>query len=363
VSRRSLPVAALVLGLAQPVAAGEPAPAAQAVRDGVAKALPLIRKGSAGHMAQRNCFACHHQAVPLLALATARSRGFPVEEEEVRKHLRFIADFLDRNRANYLKGKGTGGQADTAGYALWTLELGGWDPDRTTAAVAEYLLLHHEHLDYWRTTSNRPPSEASSFATTYLAVRALQTFGTAEQKGRIDERLRAARGWLERTPARDTEDRVFRLWALRRVGADAREVQAAAEELSKTQRPDGGWAQLETLKSDAYATGTALVALHQAGGLATDDPVYRRGVRFLLAAQLPDGSWHVRSRSKPFQLYFESGFPHGPDQFISLAASGWATTALALALPPAARPGEGPGAGADASRRDVPQQGLPLPRR
>ena len=36
------------------------------------------------------------------------------------------ASFLDRNRGNFLKGKGTGGQVDSAGYALWALELGGW---------------------------------------------------------------------------------------------------------------------------------------------------------------------------------------------------------------------------------------------
>ena len=58
-----------------------------------------------------------------------------------------------------------------------------------------------------------------------------------------------------------------------------------------------------------------------------------RGVAFLLKSQKVDGSWLVRSRSRPFQTYFESGFPHGKDQFISLAASGWATTALALSLP------------------------------
>ena len=56
-------------------------------------------------------------------------------------------------------------------------------------------------------------------------------------------------------------------------------------------------------------------------------------VTFLLASQLEDGSWLVRSRSKPFQKYFESGFPHGKDQFISCAATGWAVTALALACP------------------------------
>ena len=52
-----------------------------------------------------------------------------------------------------------------------------------------------------------------------------------------------------------------------------------------------------------------------------------------MSNQLPDGSWHVVSRSKPFQPYFESGYPHGKDQFISIAAAGWATTALLLALP------------------------------
>src|SRR5262249_18741683 len=65
----------------------------------------------------------------------------------------------------------------------------------------------------------------------------------------------------------------------------------------------------------------------------TDDPAYQRGLKFLIDAQREDGSWLVRSRSKPFQLYFESGFPHGKDQFISIAASGWATTALAFAVP------------------------------
>ena len=58
--------------------------------------------------------------------------------------------------------------------------------------------------------------------------------------------------------------------------------------------------------------------------------VYQRGVKFLLGDQLEDGSWHVRSRSKPFQTYYESGFPHGKDQFISMHASSWATLALLL---------------------------------
>lgn len=340
--RLSAFVVALTISLAHPATAAEPAPKEKEIRAAVAKALPLIQKGSAGHMEHRTCFACHHQAIPILAMTTARSRGFSVNGEELQRHLRFIVDFLDGNRENYRKGKGQGGAVDTAGYALWTLELGGWKPDKTTDAVAEYLLLHSKNLDHWRSgTSQRPPSEASPFTANYFAVRGLQTFGTAEQKERIDTRLRAVRGWLVKTLAKDTEDRVFRLLGLQRAGCEAKDGQTAARELVETQRADGGWAQTDTLKSDAYATGTALVALHQAAGLATTDLVYQRGVKYLLTTQRKDGSWHVRSRSEPFQLYFESGFPHGKDQFISLAASSWATTALALALPPVERAADG----------------------
>jgi squalene cyclase len=87
------------------------------------------------------------------------------------------------------------------------------------------------------------------------------------------------------------------------------------------------------MTSDAYATGTALVALHRTGSFRTEDPTYQRGLQWLLKAQLSDGSWHVVSRAKPFQKYFESGYPHGKDQFISITAACWATTALALAWP------------------------------
>ncbi len=320
------------------LAGGAPAaePAAKstdAVRAAVAKALPLLRKGSEGHVAQRTCFACHNQAIPILALTTARGRGFAYADADLKKQLDFIAAFLEGNRDNYREGKGQGGQADTAGYALLTLEVGGWKPDATTEAVAEYLLLRDKGADHWRATSNRPPSEASDFTTTALALRALRAWGVPTQKGRVDQRVEAARGWLLKAKAKDTEDRVCRLLALRSAGAPDKVLRAAAEELLRSQRPDGGWGQTDALESDAYATGSALVALHQAGGLAADDPAYRRGVAFLLKDQQADGSWLVRSRSKPFQTYFESGFPHGKDQFISMAASGWATTALALALP------------------------------
>jgi hypothetical protein len=296
----------------------------------ITRALPLLAKGAAGHVAQKQCFACHNQTLPLLAFTTARDRSLALAEPDLPKQCRHIAAFLDENRKNYLEGKGQGGQVDTAGYALLALELGGWKADATTDAVVEYLLRRNKDQDHWRTTSHRPPSETSDFTPTYLAIRALRHWGKPAQAERTKKRIEEVAGWLRKTPAKDTEDRVFRLWALDAAGVAEADLRKAAEELARTQRKDGGWGQTDAMESDAYATGTALVALHEAGGMSADDPVYERGVKFLLRSQQPDGSWLVHTRSKPFQTYYESGFPHGKDQFISMSATGWAATALAL---------------------------------
>jgi len=320
----------------------------------VQKALPLITKGAIGHREQRTCFACHNQGTPILALTTARAHGFVVDEEELGRQCKFIQEFLGRNKAEYLQGKGQGGQADTAGHALMALELGKWQPDDATGAVAEYLLLHQVDSDHWSGASSRPPSEGSPFTTTFVSLRGLAAFQTEAQKERAEKRKKQAGEWLLKAMAKDNEDRVFRLWGLHAAGAKTEEIAAAAKELMSKQREDGGWSQIdaaveikrdddktETIdpNSDAYATGSALVVLHLAGGMKTADQGYQRGLAFLLKSQLADGSWHIKSRSKPFQKYFETGFPHEKDQFISSAATSWGVTAMALACEkPTSRP-------------------------
>jgi hypothetical protein len=79
----------------------------------------------------------------------------------------------------------------------------------------------------------------------------------------------------------------------------------------------------------------AMIAL-QSSGLPVSDPAYQRGVAYLLNTQLEDGSWHVRTRAAGFQPYFDNGFPHGVDQWISAAGTSLATIALTLAAPPPA---------------------------
>jgi hypothetical protein len=304
------------------------------IKAAVTKALPLLQKGAAGHVGKRTCFACHHQALPVMAFTSAKQRGLEVDEDIYKEQLshthNVVADWAKRNPNRKSFG---GGEADTAGHAMLTLDLGAWKADDTTEAVVDYFLQRDDKLDHWRTTSNRPPSEASAFTTTALALRALHAYGTPAQKARIDRRTEAARAWLLRTAPRDNEERVYRLWGLKFAQAKPEDIREAAHDLLEMQQLDGGWAQLDSLRSDAYATGSALTALHLAAGHAVSDPAYQHGLDFLVGEQKADGSWYVKSRSKPFQPYFETGFPYGKDQWISMAASSWATTALVLALP------------------------------
>ena len=121
--------------------------------------------------------------------------------------------------------------------------------------------------------------------------------------------------------------------------ADQSALRKMAPELEATQQADGGWSSLDGRASDAYSTSQALVALHEAGGVAVQDARWRRGIAYLLSTQAPDGSWQVVSRVHPpapvSPKYFDSGHPYGHDQFISTMGESLAVMALAAALGPA----------------------------
>jgi Prenyltransferase and squalene oxidase repeat len=138
----------------------------------------------------------------------------------------------------------------------------------------------------------------------------------------------SAAKWLEAAEPRTTEDRGMQLLGIAWAGHKA--PSNRIQQLIAKQRPDGGWGQTDNLASDGYATGEALWALHETG-TAASDPVYRRGVDFLLRAQQEDGTWHVATRALGFQPYFQSGFPYEHDQWISQAGTAMASIALSFA--------------------------------
>jgi N-acyl-D-amino-acid deacylase len=321
---------------ADDLAAEVPSPATELsqpeVRAAIQMAIPLLQHGATVSARERKCFTCHNQALPVIALTEFSRRGFDVDREILQRQIQHTWDHLDKGKTEYLAGNGQGGQVMTAGYAMWALEIGGWKADETTAAVAHYLVEYQKDKNRWLSSSQRLPSMGSPFTATYVALRALSHYGTDEHADGFKARREAAAKWVLENEPRDTEDRVFRLRTLPYLDAEQVAVQTDIDELLAKQQADGGWSQSDEMTPDAYATGTVLTALQEVGRLPCDHPAIVSGCRYLLKTRKDDGTWHVITHAKPIQTYYESGFPHGTDQFISITATAWAALALAGTL-------------------------------
>jgi ankyrin repeat protein len=284
------------------------------------------------------CFSCHHQALPAMAFDTARRHGIAINETAAQAR---------SNRAFAVLSNIDQAVQDTflidpslsEGYQLVAAHSAGVTPSLTTAIYARRIANLQRKDGHWATFDSRPPQSCSLFSATAIAARSVSLYMPAEFASEQQAVLDRARAWLASNKTRDTEDAVFQLLGLSWTGARPPELQKYAAGLIALQREDGGWAQLPERSSDAYATGTVLYALQTAAGLPPDHATIRKGLAYLLKTQAPDGSWHVESRiNTPAPVsppYFESGFPHKHDQWISTAATAWAVIAISESLPAA----------------------------
>ena len=309
------------------LAVSHAAPMTRPVATAVETALALLEKQSERFIRTAGCDSCHSQDLPSAAAAFARSRGLPAPKEIPQLPASM------RNQPERVVDLGFVAVAGSA-WELFDSAMNGIPRNAYTDAVVRAIRIMQTPEGNWSTNEGRrPPMSAGEFQATALAIFALKRYGRPVDETSTMETIAKAAGWLQRSIPVSTQDRAFHALGLEWAGvADAAKTSARA--LIACQQPDGGWSQMTTLKSDAYATGQALFALHQAGRMPATDPVYRKGVDYLLRTQAADGSWHVKSRSIWLQPYFESGFPYGRDQFISTAGTAWASLALAAAAEP-----------------------------
>jgi N-acyl-D-amino-acid deacylase len=306
-------------------------PDSQSARSAIARGLDVVTKAAQRYPENQSCFSCHHQTLPLLAAVTARDHGFDVDQTLLPAQTAFTRESFHDHLDDLREGRGIGGRAMTVGYGLWALRLADVPADETTEAMAAYLLKTQHDDGHWSRQTSRPPLEESNVACTTLAIYGLKHFAAESQRPAADGAIEKAAHWLAEAQIESQDDKCFRLWSLCLLGAPADQIAEARRTVFAAQREDGGWPQLATMESDAYATGQTLWIL-QATGFSPAEEAYQRGTRYLISTQCEDGSWFVRSRSKPVQPYFDNGDPHGKDQFISTPTTCWAVAALAAAV-------------------------------
>ena len=302
----------------------------QSPRAAVRSALPLLYTVGKEFFKRSGCVSCHSNMLPEIAVAAARKAGVITIQQKADRNRQQSTAYLQGHIDTLMQGVPLSGTDSTIAYLLWGLSSDDYRRDDMTDAAVYNLAVSQRLEGWWRVIPGRPPIE-SRVSATAISLRALSSYPLLGHEREFHDRIRRAADWLASYTPRTGEERAMRLLGLVWAGTQSSTIKAAATQVLVTQRSDGGWAQLHTLKSDAYATGQALYALHVAGGLPKH--VRRKGVRFLLSTQVADGSWHVRSRSYPVQSnYFDTGFPHGRDQWISAAATSWACVALSQTM-------------------------------
>ena len=304
----------------------------RSARAAIEASLPPLQRADTAFLTTAGCISCHHNSLFQMTAAIVRPLGFRIDEAAAREQVTRSRAYLASWRERVLQDIGIPGQIDTVAYILAGLADTDYTPDAASDALARYVMRRQAADGRWPVASHRPPIESSSITMTAVSMRSLRAFAPAPQKATYAAAVKRGARWLVSARPATTEEHAFVLLGLAWAGEGKSAMHASARSLLALQRNDGGWGQTPALGSDAYATGQALAALMTSGTVKPGDEVYRRGVRFLLDTQLDDGSWYVRTRAIPVQPYFDSGFPHGPDQFISAAATNWATMALAGAL-------------------------------
>jgi ankyrin repeat protein len=300
-------------------------------KQAAAKSAALLQRTAETFFTEGGCVACHAQNLAGTAVSVARANGISVDESLAAQQLKPVKLQWTPADQILIQGMNVPGAMDTVMYSVLQLAANAAPPDRAIDAMVHNIAWNQRKEGNWRLIGiARPPMEDGDFSRTAICIRALSVYGPPGRKHEFDQRIARAAAWLKAQDPRTTEDRTMQLLGLKWANTDRHSLDDRVKQLVALQRQDGGWSQTRDLASDAYATGTVLYTLHELGTPASD-AAYRHGVEYLLRTQLPDGSWHVASRAPKFQPYFQSGFPHDHDQWISAAATAWSTMALAYA--------------------------------
>lgn len=319
----------------QPTTAASPAPASTPVdiKTAAERSMALLETSSQKFFKGSGCVSCHHQNAAGLAAGEARAKGLRFDAKASAARIEMLKDgpppplLLERMDI---------GVPEIFASTLAALAAENVPPNLVTDMIAANIAATQAPDGSWHTQNgvgDRPPTAEGGITRAALCIRSLTVYGPPARVGEMNARIAKARQWLLAAKPVTAEDRNMQLLGLRWADADAATLKKLAIAILAQQQADGAWRQHGGVATDAYATGQSLYVLAKAGGVPPTDLAYQRGVNYLLATQNANGSWRVTSRAPKFQAYFNSGFPFGGDQWISAWATGWATMALAQAVP------------------------------
>ena len=307
-------------------------PNPQAIKEAITKSIGVLQPSDRLFLENAGtCHSCHHQDLTAITTYMAKEKGYRINDTISTESLKAIVATVKSRKATNAQNNDPVAIVMSGIYSLWALSENKYPANKSMELMVKNLMQRQTSEGSWVSPNPRPPLEYYAFTATALLINAMNHYAPAALKEEAKKRTEKAKIWMMTEVPETNEEKVFQLLGLKWADGDPAFIKQQAKKLVAAQREDGGWSQLDSLQTDAYATGQSLYALHYAGALDIRDEVFQKGINYLLKTQFPDGSWRIKSRSFPSVPFVETGFPIGGDQFISAAGCNWATMALLVA--------------------------------
>ncbi len=268
---------------------------------------------------RNNCYGCHSQAQALQAMAIARDNDYTVSAEAYDGLLKGIASFQRTDNGSWHNSAYIT-SAQFGAMALATAHQRGKEGRNENLLRAVRFLMKAQKEDgRVPLDHNEAPIDQGDIlatANSRIAFSVAAQVVPPKEAAAIREAEKKALSWLASKKAKTVtnQDRAMKALGLATENREDRnsvreELAAAKDDLLEHQLEDGGWAEQDKMKSNAFATGQALYAAKMAGQSIASVP-FQRGVDWLLANQLWTGAWAQKNtRSHRASQYAATMWP------------------------------------------------------
>jgi hypothetical protein len=284
-----------------------------------AKALAYLMREVPAWRERHACGSCHNNGDGARALFRARKLGFAVPDQALANTTRWLLSPPDWERSGdqpeASDKKLAGIQFGAA--LLAAVDAGSIADRRALIETAAKLASDQDEDGAWRIaeqSSLGSPVAYGPFVATWLTQRTLALADGA----RFGREVARAEEFFLGNPPRNVMDAAATTLALagRKSSAARARTQQALELLLSAQTADGGFGPYPRTAPEVFDTALALLALHNAGGSAHEEPI-RKGRQYLAREQAESGGWRETTRPPGYQSYAQR-----------ISTTAWATLAL-----------------------------------
>ena len=175
------------------------------------KSVALLERSGAQFTSVSRCYSCHHQAVPQMAFAIARTRGLDIDSTLTQQQIAGAISQVKPVVAEALQNRDRIPDPPIAlSYALVAFAAAAHPRDDVTAGMARVISAWQDENGRFHTLPPmRPPIESSDVTATALSLRAIQLYGSNQ-----DSQVARAVNWLRAAKPRTTEEFAMQLLGL-----------------------------------------------------------------------------------------------------------------------------------------------------